>query len=162
MEKTEKLHMLAVLENCPMTIDRIRMALDKGFSLEPSLAALWKNLQRCRRQGLVSVEKMGRRNLYMITEKGKKRRWIIAERREKAFKDWLDSKYQAKEIKVQVSKPKASRPALVKRAVEVMMSLALCDALLSGNSDLDTLDFAKLARIYWQNEQFETIPHIAE
>jgi hypothetical protein len=38
----------------------------------------------------------------------------------------------------------------------------LCDAVLSGNCDQNTLDLARLAKTHWQMEKIELIPHITE
>jgi len=166
MEKTEKLHILTILENgLWMDVSQIRIMLQRNFGLKPKADALWKNLQRCstREQGLISVEKMGRNHFYRITEKGKKRRRIIAARKEAEFKECLvgtSRKDQTKEVQVVEQKPTTS--ALMKRSVEVSSSLVLCDAVLSGTYDQEALDFARWAKMYWQMEKIEMIPHIAE
>lgn len=91
--------------------------------MKPSLATLRTNLQRCSNsqqgQGLILVKKIGRNNFYRITEKGKKRRGIIIAKREKGFKDRLDSfsgEDRAKRFQVLRQKPAAC--ALTKRMAE--------------------------------------------
>jgi DNA-binding PadR family transcriptional regulator len=164
LEKTEKLHILVVLENdSPTSIDRIRVKLEEDLHLTPKLDALWKSLQRCRRQGLVEVEKIGRRNLYRITENGKKRRMIIAAKREREFKDWINGFFrnsQPKEAQNQQEKP--NRDALNKRAVEVELSLRLCKALKSCNCEPSTLQIAEFAEIYWESEKLDLYPYLVE
>jgi DNA-binding PadR family transcriptional regulator len=164
MEKTEKLHVLAILENgLSMDLSQIRIVLQKDFCLKPNVEALWKNLQRCTQQRLISVEKAGRNNFYTITEKGKKRRRIIAARKETEFKEWLAGTFrkdQAKKVQVVEQKPTTS--ALMKRAFEVNSSLVLCDAVLSSIHDETTLNFAGWTKTYWQNEKNELIPYITE
>ena len=60
MDKTEKWHILAILENGRwMNVSQIRFVLQKYFGLKPNEDALWKNLQRCAKQGLIEVEKVG-------------------------------------------------------------------------------------------------------
>jgi hypothetical protein len=163
MEKTEKLHILVVLEKgSPVTINSIRTDLEKDFSLKPNLVALRKNLQRCRQQGLVSAEKIGRSNFYMATEKGKKRRRIVAAKRDRGFKDWLSKKYPTEKPNVHVSDQKTDRYALAKRAMEIKLSLRFCEALLSDNHNPDTLNLARTAKMYWQNEESELMPYITE
>lgn len=168
MEKTEKWHILAILENgSVMSFSQIRIMLEKDFSLKPSLAALRKNLQRCsnRQQGqaLIRVEKIGRNNFYQITEKGKKRRGIIAAKREKAFKDWLDSFFRKDRTKsFQVSPQKPAGYALAKRMAEALSSMKLCDALLSDSSDPNTLNNAAALKMYWQNEASALTPYLTE
>jgi DNA-binding PadR family transcriptional regulator len=86
MERTQKWHILAILESGKlMSFNLIRIRLEKDFSLKPKPEALWKMLQRCscssRGQGLISIEKIRRNNFYRITEKGRKRRTIVAERK---------------------------------------------------------------------------------
>jgi len=107
--------------------------------------------------------KRGRNKFCRIKEKGKKRRRIIAARKEAEFKEWLAGTFrkdQAKEVQVVEQKP--TTPALMNRAVEVCSSLVLCDAVLSGSYDQNTLDLARWAKMYWQMEKSELIPHVAE
>ena len=164
MEKTEKRHILAILENgLFMPLGQIRFVLQKDFSLKPNADALWKNLRRCAQQGLISVERIGRSNFYRITEKGKKRHRIIATRKETESRERLAGTFRkdrAKEVQVVEQKPTTS--ALTERAVEVNSSLMLCDAVLRRTCDQNTLDFARWAKMYWQIEQLELIPHVAE
>ena len=159
---------MAILENGSlMSFSQIRLMLEKDFSLKPSLAALRKNLQRCsnRQQGqsLILVEKIGRNNFYRITEKRKKRRGIIAAKREKEFKDWLDSFFREDRAKrFQISRQKPTGYALTKRMAEAYSSIKLCDALLRGSSDPNTLNSAAALKMYWQHEVFELTPYVAE
>jgi DNA-binding PadR family transcriptional regulator len=164
MEKTENWHVLAILERgLWMDLGQVRFVLQKDFGLKPNVDALRKNLQRCTQQGLISVERIGRNNFYRITEKGKKRRGIIAARKEAEFKEWLagtSRKDQAKEVQVVEQKPTA--PVLMKRVVEVNSSLVLCDAVLGSSYDQNTLNLARMARMYWLMEKRELIPYVAE
>jgi len=146
-----------------MDLSQIRFVLQKDFCLKPNVDALWKNLQRCTKQGLISVERIGRNHFYRITEKGKKRRGIIAARKEAEFKEWLAGTFRKDHAKkAQVDEQKPTTPALMNRALEVSSSLVLCDAVLSGTYDQNTLDLAGWAKMYWQMERIELIPHVAE
>jgi hypothetical protein len=168
MEKTQKWHVLAVLESGKlMSINQIRIMLEKDFSLKPKPAALWKMLQRCScssyGQGLISIEKIGRNNFCRITEKGKKRRKIVAARKEKEFKDQLSRFYSHEAEKSNLaSQQKQTRSLIVKRKLEVDSSLRLCDVLLSRTSDPNARDFALTLRLYWLNESRKLAPYAAE
>ncbi len=166
MEKTQKWHILAVLESGRlMSTSHIRIMLEKDFSLKPKPGALWKMFQRCscsHGQGLISIEKIGRNNFCRITEKGKRRRKIVAAKKEKEFKNWLDHFFRdEKEKKLQVSQDKQIRSALIKRMIEVKSSLQLCNALVSS-IDPNTQNLALVLRKYWQMEELKLIPQIAE
>lgn len=163
-EKTQKWQILAILENgLPMDVNHIRIVLDKDFGLKPKTEALWKNLQRCRKQYLITINKIGRKRFCTITKTGRDRRRTIAARKEREFKQWLAEthrKDQAKEVRVVEQKPTTA--ALTNRVVEVNSSLILCDAVLNGTYDQNTLDLARWTKMYWQVEKIQLIPHVAE
>ncbi len=84
-EKTEKLHILAVLEDgSVLNAHGILAKLNIGFGLNPLLNALRKNLYVCKKQGLVErVDKLGGSYRYRITEKGRERLGLIRAKRER-------------------------------------------------------------------------------
>lgn len=57
---------------------------------------------------------------------------------------------------------KRKREWLVERMVEVEASLRLCDAVLSGSLDKNTVDLARHARLLLQRKKLELIPYVAE
>ena len=85
-DKTEKLHILAVLEDGSWkSAYGIRSRLWKGFELLPRLNTLRKNLQRCLKQGLVERMKIEGCYHYRIKKKGRERLRIIRAKRQKMY-----------------------------------------------------------------------------
>lgn len=162
--RTEKLHILAVLEDgSPKTSSEIGMKLAENFDLKPSLNALRKNLQRCCKQKIIFQERIGHKLVYRISEKGRNRLRIIRAPREEEFRKWLNDLGRNDETeKLPDLQEKNRKKCLLKRMVETASSLRLCDAVLSGSRDKNTLALAEITKVYWQQKYLELIPYLSE
>ena len=162
-DKTEKLHVLVVLEDGSFKDAReTRAMLKKHFDLTPSKDAVRKHLERCCDQGLLARRKFGRSYCYKIVMKGRERLRIIRVKREEKPRRELDklTKDLVLERLLDMSE-RHKKKWLLTRMVEVTSSLRLCDALLNRLSDENTLSLARNARMYWELEYSELIPYVS-
>jgi len=161
--KTEKLHVLAVLENGALrNVYEIGFMLEKSFDLKPKLNTLRKNLQRCSEQRLVIREKIGRNYSYRIAGKGKERLRIIRAKRKEKFEKRSEDFAKSGELqRFLYEKKRIEKKWIRDRMLEVNSSLMLCNALLSLSRDEVTLDFAKAIKMYWQIKHLELIPYVS-
>ena len=155
--KTEKLHVLAVLEDGTLkNAYGIRSMLEKYFDLKPCLNALRKNLQRCFEQGLVRRVKIVGSYRYGISEKGRERLRLIRAKRQEKFDKPVVSQTPL------VAPENFWNKRLLGRAFEVTSTIEPCDIVLRLSSDNATLNFANCTRIYWMLEYLRLVPCISE
>ena len=170
-DRVEKLHVLAVLEKRKRGENaRGVLALlvrEFGFKFDKrdrALNSLRKNLNMCWKQGLVQRDKLlGRCYHYWISEKGRRRLSVIRARREREFERRLEQLFKSRDSeRLRRAQEKRKREWLVERMVEVEASLRLCDTVLSGSIDKNTVDLARHARLLLQRKKLELIPYVAE
>lgn len=170
-DRVEKLHILAVLEKRNLGENArgilVLLGRDFGFKFDKpgrALNSLRKNLYMSFKQGLVKRDKLlGGSYRYRISKKGRKRLSIVRAKREREFEGWLDELFTSGESeRLLTAQEKRKREWLVERMVEVEASLRLCDAVLSGSIDKNTVNLARHARLLLQRRKLELIPHAAE
>jgi len=148
-DKTEKLHVLAVLEDgVSRNAWEILVRLDEWFGLRSSVNALRKNLYMCLKQDLLERSKLlGGSYRYSITEKGKKRLELLRARREKAPSECVEAK-------------EPDEKATFDRWLEVATSIRLSDTVSNLVPDNFTSSVATWGRVYWRLECMKLLPYL--
>ena len=156
-QSTEKLHILAVLENgLPKNATAISYALQKGFDLRPRLNTLRKNLKRCFDQGIVDRAKMMGSYDYRITKKGLERL-----RRIRAWRE-TRMRRRTKLLRLPSVSGVFDSRMLLKRLFEIVFCVRLCDTVISSSSTSSASEFASAQRAYWERQLSELIPYISD